>query len=188
MANINKDKFIQTYGINDDKFIEYLNKFGTLKKIVNMDRLDVVSKEKLNHLYNRFIYYNSLGHNLDTIVEETTPIIRNLFYFNGNGYFEYKLPDNNITLSNTNNSYITISGRVCQVKLAFCNNKELKAGDIIFNLIPAPVSEFRINVNETKSKNSISFIIDNDGIKYGSDVNLPINSAISDTFTYLFRK
>ena len=72
MADINKTKFIQTYGIDDDNFLTYLNKFATLKKIVGMGRLDVISKEKINHLYNRFIYYNSLGHNLETIIEETT--------------------------------------------------------------------------------------------------------------------
>ena len=132
---VDKTKFIKTYGINDDNFISYLNKFGTLKKIVNMCRLDVISKEKLNHLYNRYIYYNSLGHNLDTIVEETTPIIRNLFYYNGNGHFEYKLPGDDETVIDANSSYVTISGRVCQVKLAFRNKKELKGSVLLFSLI-----------------------------------------------------
>ena len=188
MVNIDKDKFIQTYGIDDDNFINYLNKFATFKKIIGMYRLDVVSKEKLNHLYNRFIYYNSLGHNFDTIVEETMPIIRHLFFFDGNGYFEYRLPDNDITLSDTNNTFVTMSGRVCQVRLAFCNNKELKKGDIIFNLIPAPVVGFRTSANEIKTTDNIPFIIDDDGIKYDGNVNLPINSAISDTFTYVIKR
>ena len=184
---IDKDKFIQVYGIDDDNFITYLNKFGTLKKIVNMDRLDVISKEKLNHLYNRFIYFNSLGHNLDTIVEETTPIIRNLFYFNGNGHFEYKLPDNNgITLGNTNDCFVTISGRVCQVKLAFRNKKELIKNDLLFSLIPAPVSRFRAKFYTING--DISLIIDDDGINYDSSTNLPIDTFISDTFTYIFKK
>ena len=187
MVNIDKDKFIQTYGIDDDNFIAYLNKFGTLKKIVNMDRLDVISKEKLNHLYNRFIYFNSLGHNLDTIVEETTPIIRNLFYYNGNGHFEYKLPHNKILISDDNDSFVSISGRVCQVKLAFSTKKEIKNNDILFSLIPAPVSIFRVNLINIRNEN-YTFIIDSDGLKYSSDVNLPINTPISNTFTYIFRK
>ena len=187
MANIDKDKFIQVYGIDDDNFITYLNKFGTLKKIVNMDRLDVISKEKLNHLYNRYIYYNSLGHNLDTIVEETTPIIRNLFYYGGNGHFEYKLPDNNdIVVSDENNCFVTISGRVCQVKISFKNKKELKPGYILFTLIPAPVSKFRVNI--CRGTDTVSIIIDDNGINYANTTNLPINSHITDTFTYIFRK
>ena len=184
--DINKDKFIQVYGIDDDNFITYLNKFGTLKKIVNMDRLDVISKEKLNHLYNRFIYYNSLGHNLDTIVEETTPIIRNLFYYNGNGHFEYILPVNDKSLSSTNSSFLSIYGRVCQVKITITTKKEIKDGDYLFSLIPAPVSAFRTSINT--SDGDISLIIDDNGLKYATTRNLPINTFISDTITYIFRK
>ena len=88
MADINKTKFVQTYGIDDDNFITYLNKFSTLKKMVALERLDVIPKENINHLYNRFIYYNSLGHTLNTIIEETTPDIRRLFFQNGDGYFD----------------------------------------------------------------------------------------------------
>ena len=183
---IDKDKLIETYGIDDDNFINYLNKFGTLKKIVNMCRLDVISKEKLNHLYNRFIYYNSLGHNLDTIVEETTPIIRNLFYFNGNGHFEYKLPDDDGLLCATNDCLVFISGRVCQINLAFTNKKEIKENDLLFSLIPAPISRFRVKIF-TKS-GDITLIIDDNGINYASTTDLPINSFISDTFTYIFKK
>ena len=184
--DIDKDKLIQTYGIIDDKFIEYLNKFGTLKKIVNMCRLDVVSKEKLNHLYNRFIYFNSLGHNLDTIVEETTPIIRNLFYYNGNGHFEYILPDDDGSLCSMNKSFVTISGRVCQIKLELITKKELKDNDLLFSLIPAPVSEFRLNI--ARNIGNVSLIINDNGIEYDTKDNLPIKSYISASFTYIFRK
>ena len=184
--DIDKDKFIQVYGIDDDNFITYLNKFGTLKKIVNMDRLDVISKEKLNHLYNRYIYFNSLGHNLDTIVEETTPIIRNLFYFNGNGHFEYILPDDDGTLCSMNKSFVTISGRVCQVKINLSTKKELKNGDYLFSLIPAPVSEFRLNI--PRNAGNLSFMIDDNGIEYDTKDNLQPPAYISASITYIFRK
>ena len=186
MVDIDKDKLIQVYGIDDDNFISYLNKFGTLKKIVNMCRLDVIPKEKLYHLYNRFIYFNSLGHNLDTIVEETTPIIRNLFYYNGNGHFEYLLPDNDELMMPNHECMVSISGRVCQVKLAFKNKKVIKENDLLFSLIPAPISRFRVKIF-TKSGN-ITLIIDDNGINYASETDLPIDTFISDTFTYIFRK
>ena len=183
--NIDKDKLIQVYGVKDDNFKNYLNKLATQKKIVNMDRLDVISKEKLNHLYNRFIYFNSLGHNLDTIVEETTPIIRNLFYFNGNGHFEYTLPDDK-SVCGENSSFVSISGRVCQVKISITTKKELKPDDLLFSLIPAPVSKFRVNIS--RSVDNISLIIDDNGINYANTTNLPIGRFISDTFTYIFKK
>ena len=186
MIYIDKDKLIETYGIDDDNFINYLNKFATLKKIVNMCRLDVISKEKLNHLYNRFIYYNSLGHNLDTIVEETTPIIRNLFYYNGNAHFEYKLPINDVTVCNSNGSFVTISGRVCQVKINITTKRELIDGEYLFSLIPAPVSLFRLYFKTNNG--DISLIIDDDGLRYATTRILPIDTFISSTFTYIFKK
>ena len=119
MANIDKTKFIQTYGIDDDNFLAYLNKFDTLKKIIGMERLDIIPKESIRHLYNTFIYYNSLGHNLNTIVDETTPKVRELFFFNEHGYFEYNLPTIDTTSVTDVYSRVTISGRTCQIKIYF---------------------------------------------------------------------
>ena len=184
--DIDKDKFIQTYDINDDNFITYLNKFATLKKIVNMDRLDVISKEKLNHLYNRFIYYNSLGHNLDTIVEETTPVVRHLFYSDGKGYFQYELPFIKTTGINSNYSSVAISDRVCQLKIAFTTKTELPADTLLYDLLPAPFIPFRISIYCNTLPNA-TLIVTDDGISVGYD-DIPANSEVSGEITYIFKK
>ena len=184
--DIDKDKLIQTYGINDDKFIEYLNKFATLKKIVNMCRLDVISKEKLNNLYNRYIYYNSLGHNLNTIVEETMPNIRNLFFFDGNGYFQYELPFIKTTGISGNYSSVAISDRVCQLKIAFDNKTELPSGTLLYELLPAPFIPFRISVYCDTLPNP-TLIVSDDGITVGYD-DIPPNSKVSGEITYIIKR
>ena len=185
MADINKTSFINTYGIDDDNFLVYLNKFGTLKKIVDMGRLDVISKEKLNHLYNRFIYYNSLGHTLDTIVNETTSDIRSLFFFNGNGYFMYILPPTNSISIKDNSSVVAISGRTCQVKLVFVANTEIKKDTLIFNLTPAPFYAFRADI--TTNTNNVEFTVNDDGIVLNNG-SIPANTKVSGSITYIIKK
>ena len=184
--DIDKDKFIQTYGIDDDNFITYLNKFATLKKIVNMSRLDVISKEKLSQLYNRFIYYNSLGHNLGTIVEETMPIIRNLFFFDGNGYFHYDLPFIETSGIYSNYSSVAISDRVCQLKIAFSTKTEIPSGTLLYDLLPAPFISFRISIYCDTSPNT-TLVVSDEGITVGY-VDIPANSEVSGEITYIIKR
>lgn len=187
MANINKTNFIKTYGIDDDNFLAYLNKFGTLKKIVDMGRLEVISKEKLKHLYNRFIYYNSLGHTLDTIVEETTTDIRSLFFFNGDGYFEYILPPTNPSYLDEVLASVSVFGRICQVKLQFKTKIELDLNNIIFDLIPAPYSSFR-DILFSPTNNTIPIYVTDEGIVLYRTTKIPANTFITGSFTYIIKK
>ena len=184
MADIDKTKFIQTYGIDDDNFLIYLNKFKTLKKIVGMERLDVIPKESVRHLYNRFIYYNSLGHNLDTIVEETTSDIRTLFFFNEHGYFEYSLPVSNTTSITDSYSKVTISGRICQIKIHFKTTNTIPKNTLIFELIPAPFSVFNTSINY--SNTNVSIYIDDNGLSVTSDI--PANTTVGGIITYIIKK
>lgn len=146
-----------------------------------MERLDVISKEKLNHLYNKFVYYNSLGHNLDTIVGETTPDIRTLFFFNGDGYFEYILPVSNTTNVSDEHSRVTISGRTCQIKVYFKTTNTIPRGTTIFELIPAPFSNFNTNINYLTI--NVPSYIDEKGLSITSDIQT--NVIVAGTITYI---
>lgn len=187
MADIDKTKFIKTYGIDDDNFITYLNKFATLKKMIGMERLDVIPKESVRHLYNRFIYYNSLGHNLDTIVDETTSDIKTLFFFNEHGYFEYKLPPANPSELDEVMATVSISGRICQVRLQFKTKKELDLNNVIFDLIPAPYSSFRA-ILFSPSSGVVSIYVNDEGIVLYSTTKIPANTFITGSFTYIIKK
>ena len=186
MAGINKTKFIKTYGIDDDNFLAYLNKFPTLKKMVALERLDVIPKDSIRDLYNRFIYYNSLGHTLNTIVEETTPDIRSLFFQNGNGYFEYKLSSADTTKINSAFARVGISNRICEIKIQFGTLKELNENDLLFDLVPAPFIDSTFNIF-SKTGNNAVLKIDNDGIKVANG-KLPSSNEFIGTFTYIIKK
>ena len=184
MANIDKDKLIQTYGIDDDIFIEYLNKFFTLKKIVNIGDSNVVPKEKIINLYNSFIYYKSLGHNLDTIVDETIPIIKNLFFNNGNGYYGYKLPVIDSSLINANNSVVYISDRICMLKLNFNSKVEIPQHTILFDISPSPMSNFRETI--ITNNGNVTLLIDYDGVF--ADNKILANTEVNKSITYIISK
>ena len=184
MADIDKNKFIHDYGIDDNHFIFYLNKFATLKKIISMERLDIIPKESVRQLYNRFIYYKSLGHDLDTIVEETTTDIRTLFFFNEHGYFEYNLPISNTTNVTDVYSKVTISGRICQVKIHFKTTNTIPKNTRIFVLIPAPFSVFNSSISY--SNNNISLYIDDNGLSVTSDI--PTNTTVGGVVIYIIKK
>ena len=182
---IDKDKFIQTYGINDDNFIAYLNKFGTLKKIVNMCRLDVISKEKLNHLYNRFIYYKSIGHNINTILEETSNFIISLFYFGGDGDITYILPiSNSIELSEDFNC-VAIVGKMCFVRIYFTPKTEIKNNSLLFELLPAP--KFDHGIEAYTSNGNVLFFLTKDGLILDNGT-IQANSKVRCSLCYPIRK
>ena len=184
MANIDKTKLIQTYGIDDDNFIAYLNKLNTLKKMIIMERLDIVPKESVKHLYNTFIYYKSLGHNLDTIVDETMPKVRELFFFNEHGYFEYNLPVANTTDVTKVDSRVAISGRNCQIKIYFKTTNTISRGTYIFESIPAPFSNFHTNIN--CSNTNIPVYISDNGLTFTSDI--PTNTTVAFTISYIIKR
>ena len=183
MIDINKDKLIKVYGIDDDNFIAYLNKFKTLKKIINLGITSAIPVEKLRELYNIFVYYFSLGHDLDTIVNETITNVRTLFFFNGNGYLTYALGDTN----NTKGSYsrVAITGRICQVRIGFTTSKQINAGDLIYENAPAPIFEYRDDVY-TNSGNKV-LKINETGI-YLNDGTIQVNSTVYGETTFIVER
>ena len=187
MIDIDKNKLIKTYGIDDDNFISYLNKFKTLKKIINLGITTAIPVEKLRELYNIFVYYFSLGHDLNTIVNETIANVRSLFFFNGDGYFEYSLPVTDGIEVSKNACAVAIDGRTCHVKIGLVTSKEIPQGTLIFKLAPAPYSECRSGVIWTSNSNDITLIADDNGIRLGNG-NIAVNCTISGTFTYVIKK
>lgn len=144
MGNINdidKDTLIKYYGIDDDNFVAYLNEFKTFKKIIKLGLTRTVPVNKLRELYNKFVYYFSIGHDIKTVVNETIPIIKNLFFYNGNEFLTFTLSNTDILTSNYTS--VGVVGRICQIRFGFTAGKQINAGDMIFNYNPAPIFEYR---------------------------------------------
>lgn len=181
---VNKNILINLYGIDDDNFIEYLNKHNTMKKVFNLGRVEHLPVEKVRELYNTFLYYFSLGHTIGTIVDETMTDIKRLFFFNGNGYLSYDLPGGD----NIKNGYskVGIADRVCQVRIGFTTAKEIKAGDLIYELVPAPIFEFRDSVSTNVSGNKV-LKINETGIFLNEDT-IPVNNSVYGEITFIIGK
>lgn len=179
--NIDKTKFIKNYDIDDDNFIDYLNKTYTLKKIINLGNFNAISKEKLLNLYNIYVYYKSLGHTTTTILEETKPNIKNLFFFNGYANFKYSLTPNSGINIIPNVSNVCISDSICTLILNFTNKNLLNNNLLLFSMIPAPKSEFQDIVNTTNGV--ISLKVNDDGISLVSG-DLPANTTVKGVITY----
>ena len=182
--DVNKDKLIQVYGIDDDNFVEYLKKFNTLTKIINIGIIEYVPKEKLREVYNSFIYYKSIGHDLDTIVNDTLPKIKQLFFSNETGNYGYRLQpfDENKIIKNY--SVSTVSNRICQLRIRFRTNEEIPKDTLLFELAPAPYNSFWSKINT--SNGDIVFSVALEGI-YTKNV-IPINTDVDDTIVYIIGK
>ena len=182
MADINKTSIINTYGIDDDNFIAYLNKFKTFKNMINTGNTSIIPVDKLKELYYLFVYYCSLGHNLDTIVNETTNKVKKLFFNEGNEFFQYDLIPVNSTSVTGNYSRVIIVGNICQIRIGFTSSKQLNKDDILFSNIPSPVPEFR-DIIYTNSGNKTIRINGNGIMVY--DV-IPASNTVNGSITYIF--
>ena len=187
MANIVRQEFVNFYGIDDINFVAFLQFFDTFSKIVSMYNETVIPKNKMMHLYNRYIYYKSLGHDNKTITEEMLPYIRSEFFFDGNGTFEYKLPTKLNSIS-VNNSFVSISGKVCQIKFNFMVGQDINANSRLFDLSPAPFSPFEFYLPTVlgDAKNSLHITINSDGIITMDKILT--NTIVSGSITYIFTK
>ena len=181
---VDKNILINLYGIDDDNFVDYLNKHNTVKKIINLGRVKHLPIEKIRELYNIFVYYFSLGHDLNTIVDETMPDIKRLFFFNGNGYLFYDLTGgDNITAGY---SKVAIAGRICQVRIGFTAAKEIKEGDLIYDLVPAQIFEFRDSVSTNLSGDKV-LRINETGI-FLNEGTIPVNNSVYGDIIYIIGK
>lgn len=176
---VDKNVLTNVYGIDDDNFVDYLNKFSTLKKVINLATVEHLPVEKIRHLYNSFLYYFSLGHNLDTIVDETTPVIKRLFFFNGEGYLRYKLPDDKRIRSNY--SFVDICGRISLIRLRFVTSQEITENDCLFETLPSPTMVLRTIIpTDVGSKN---VVVSEDGLNIYNDT-IPSDTVVSGTIVY----
>ena len=182
MADINKTSIIKTYGIDDDNFIAYLNKFKTFKNMINTGNTTIIPVDKLKELYYLFVYYCSLGYNLDTIVNETTNKVKKLFFNEGNEFFQYDLIPVNSTTVTGNYSRVIISGNICQIRTGFTSAKQLNKDVTLFSNIPSPVFEFR-DIIYTNSGNKAIRVNGNGIMAY--DV-IPASNTVNGSITYIF--
>ena len=82
---------------------------------------------------------------------------------------------------------VSISDRICQVKLQFKTKRELDLNNVIFDLIPAPFSSFR-GILFSPTIGEVSIHVTDDGLVLYSSNKIPANTFITGSFTYIIKK
>ena len=80
MKAINKTKFKQVYGIDDNNFINFLDdrNCATFKSLSKYCDKNIISKKDMETVYNRYIYYKSIGLDDKTINGELKNVYREI--------------------------------------------------------------------------------------------------------------
>ena len=82
MKAINKTKFKQVYNISDENFISFLDDRNctTFKSLSKYCDTNIISKKDMETVYNRYIYYKSIGLDDKTINGELKNVYREIIH------------------------------------------------------------------------------------------------------------
>ena len=82
MKAISKTKFKQVYGISDENFISFLDdrNCATFKSLSKYCDKNIISKKDMETVYNRYIYYKSIGLDDKTINGELKNVYREIIH------------------------------------------------------------------------------------------------------------
>ena len=82
MKAISKTNFKKAYGIDDNNFINFLDdkNYTTFKSLCRYCDTNIISKKDMETVYNRYIYYKSIGLDDKTINEELKNVYREIIH------------------------------------------------------------------------------------------------------------
>ena len=102
MKAISKTKFKQAYGISDENFLNFLDdrNCATFKSLSKYCDKNIISKKDMETVYNRYIYYKSIGLDDKTINEELKNVYREIIH---------KLNDIKIKKFEYSSSYVSLN-------------------------------------------------------------------------------
>lgn len=82
MKALNKTKFKQAYGISDENFLKFIDdkNYTTFKSLCRYCDKNIISQKNMETVYNRYIYYKSIGLDDKTINEELKNVYREIIH------------------------------------------------------------------------------------------------------------
>ena len=183
MKAINQTKFKQVYGISDENFINFLDdrNCATFKSLSKYCDKNIISKKDMETVYNRYIYYKSIGLDDKTINEELKNVYREIIH---------KL--NNIKIKNFeyNSGYIKLDLNGAYNSLTFLDDlvilsleMEVIEGITGFSIaclsyLPVPYGVSKLFLSNNSEIDSAGEIV----IKEGT----PAGTKIKTTITYRY--
>lgn len=82
MKALSTTKFKQAYGISDENFLKFIDdkNCATFKSLSKYCDKNIISKKDMETVYNRYIYYKSIGLDDKTINEELKNVYREIIH------------------------------------------------------------------------------------------------------------
>lgn len=82
MKALSKTNFKKAYGISDENFMNFLDdrNYVTFKSLSKYCDKNIISKKDMETVYNRYIYYKSIGLDDKTINEELKNVYREIIH------------------------------------------------------------------------------------------------------------
>ena len=82
MKALNKTNFKKAYDISDENFLKFLDdkNYTTFKSLSRYCDTNIISKKDMETVYNRYIYYKSIGLDDKTINEELKNVYREIIH------------------------------------------------------------------------------------------------------------
>ena len=82
MKALSKTKFKQAYGISDENFLNFIDdrNYSTFKSLSRYCDKNIISKKDMETVYNRYIYYKSIGLDDKTINGELKNVYREIIH------------------------------------------------------------------------------------------------------------
>ena len=82
MKALSKTNFKKAYGISDENFLSFLDdrNCATFKSLSKYCDTNIISKKDMETVYNRYIYYKSIGLDDKTINEELKNVYREIIH------------------------------------------------------------------------------------------------------------
>ena len=82
MKALNKTNFKKAYDISDENFLKFIDdkNYTTFKSLSRYCDTNIISKKDMETVYNRYIYYKSIGLDDKTINEELKNVYREIIH------------------------------------------------------------------------------------------------------------
>ena len=179
MKTLSKTNFKKAYDISDENFLNFIDdrNYATFKSLCRYCDTNIISKKDMKTVYNRYIYYKSIGLDDKTINEELKNVYREIIH---------KLNTVKIKKFEYSSSYVELNFNGAYNSLTFLDDlvilsleievKETITGFSISGLynFPVPYDVRKLFLSENAEIDSSGDIILKENTLAGTKINITI--------------
>ena len=179
MKAISKTNFKKAYNISDENFINFIDdrNFATFKSLSKYCDTNIISRKDMETVYNRYIYYKSIGLDDKTINEELKNVYREIIHKLNNikiKKFEYSSSYVELNLNGLYNS-LTFLDDLVILSLEMEVTQSITGFDIsgLYNL-PVPYGVKKLFLSENAEIDSSGDIVLKENTLAGTKIKITI--------------